>query len=134
METSVAVDVGGTWVRAGRASKHPWPPLFEARTPRSSDECVATIVQAIRTANAKIPNASRVVVAFAGLVSQSGFIDKSLNTPLSGVDLKAFVESEFGIETTVRNDSQVQYLGLPKAAGPSALLSWGTGVGGAIGM
>jgi predicted NBD/HSP70 family sugar kinase len=128
----LVVEVGGTWLRAGPAQERPLQPSFVAPTPKTVDHLLSTLMQAIRSVNTT--DVGHVVIAFAGIVTRFGVVEKSLNTPIANFNLKSFIEAECGIGATVRNDSQVQYLGLPITVGPSALLSWGTGVGGALGV
>jgi glucokinase len=137
MKPVVAIDWGGTWIRAAvveggviTAGPH------RARKPSDLGdqlEMVAALVG--RLTEEPGARVSGVGVGVGGIVGHDGMVISSSNTGLSGVDLRSELTSRLHQEVLVINDVQAAALAEAADAPPGStvvLLMVGTGVGGAI--
>jgi glucokinase len=137
MKPVVAIDWGGTWIRAavvegGVITVGPQ----RARKPEDLGdqlEIVAALVGSL-TEESGAP-VSGVGVGVGGIVSHDGVVISSSNIGLSGVDLRSELTTRLHQEVFVVNDVQAAALAEAAGAPPGStvvLLMVGTGVGGAI--
>ncbi len=129
----LAVDIGGTWIRAGRVGRDHARPAVQVSTPTSADLALQKLDEAITIALRDVGGADRIVVSCGGLIDRDGSVVKSLYTPFAGTNLRSHLQNAYGMRAFVHNDAHLQFLGLPRSNSQTALLTWGTGVGGALG-
>ncbi len=137
MTPVVAVDWGGTWIRAavvegGVITVGPQ----RARKPEDLGDQLETVAALVGdlTKESDAPM-SGVGVGVGGIVSDDGVVISSSNIGLSGVDLRSELTTRLHQEVFVVNDVQAAALAEAAGAPPGStvvLLLVGTGVGGAI--
>lgn len=144
--TVLGVDIGGTKVALGRVNRD-GRILGEVHSynhgVRHEDELLAVLRARIgrmlgRSKNGDAQPVKAIGVACAGTVNQgAGVVVQSPNLPLVDTKLRAFVENEFGLPTTLENDVNAalwaeRKLGAARGVKHALMLTLGTGLGGAL--
>lgn len=130
----LAVDVGGTWIKAAviDATGHMLGPMDRMPTPRPATPQAA--LDAMRELSSGMTNFDRVSVAFPGVVRNG----RTLTAPNLGnqhwtnFDLASAASRQFGRPVRVLNDAIVHGLGVATGPGLEVIATFGTGLGFAL--
>jgi polyphosphate glucokinase len=130
---TLAVDIGGTWIKAmvldprGRATSEP------CREPTPRPATPPQVLAALRRLAAVVPAYDRVSVGFPGVV-EDGVARTAANLHRSwiGVALGPGLTRVFGAPVRVANDADIQGLGVVEGRGVELVITLGTGIGSAL--
>jgi polyphosphate glucokinase len=141
---TIAIDVGGTGLKADVLDKNGEPITGRVRVPTtypmSPDNLVITLTQLV----AKLPEGDRVSCGFPGMVRQGHVLsaphfvctkgpgtktDPALMTAWSDFDLAGALARALGKPCRVANDADVQGLAVVKGEGFEVVITLGTGFG-----
>jgi polyphosphate glucokinase len=146
---TIAIDVGGTGLKADVLDKHGNPVAERVRLPTKypmpPDDLVSTLTALV----AKLPEGDRVSCGFPGMVRQGHVLsaphfvctsgpgtktDPKLMTAWSDFDLASALEKSIGKPCRVANDADVQGAAVVEGKGFEAVITLGTGFGTAFFM
>jgi glucokinase len=133
------VDLGGTNLRVALVDPD-GSVVDEQRvaTPRTLDDIVAAIAEAVRTMSSVRPEARALGVGAAGMVDFDGTIHYSPNVPaFLHAPVRARLEDALGFPAVVDNDANVAVVaelvhGAARGSTEVLLITLGTGVGGGV--
>lgn len=132
MGDAYIVDIGGTYIRFGVTGLSADKPMYTFETPKSKEEILELLSTILNDAIGLHPiKDRRVIISSPGLISTKGTVDKVIYLSLTGVNLKSFVEDNFGMDCIVENDANLQALGANQKQTNLLFLTIGTAVGGA---
>jgi glucokinase len=130
-----AVDWGGTWIRAAAVSGGRVVHKDRRAKPPSLAEQYATVADMVLRATSHLAQAPAAVgVGIAGVVQQ-GIVGTALNLGFTdGTDVAAALRPHLPLPTYLLNDAQATALGVAARwpHGTTAVLTMGTGIGGAV--
>lgn len=130
---TLAVDIGGTWIKALvlDGSGKPVGEEHKAPTPKRAnpDEMLPLIHQLAR----KVPSHQRISVGFPGVV-RKGVIYSAANLGKGWLDyrLQSALRKKLKLPVRVANDADIQGLGCIRGRGVEMVLTLGTGMGSAL--
>jgi len=141
---TIAIDVGGTGLKADVLDQHGKPVAERVRVPTKypmpPDDLVATLTKLV----SKLPVGDRVSCGFPGMVRQGHVlsaphfvctngpgtkVDPKLLTAWSDFDLATALEKSIGKPCRVANDADVQGLAVVQGKGFEVVITLGTGFG-----
>ena len=131
---AVAVDIGGTNIRAGLVKNNKILRFNRKLTPKDKNNFLKMIVDMIN--EVKEEHIRGIGIACPGPL-KNGFIINPPNIPLKNFDLKKFIERKFKVEVEVDNDAKCValaelHLGCGKGRKNFFVLTLGTGIGGGV--
>lgn len=131
---TLAVDIGGTNIKAAVLDAGGGLMTSKVRTPTPSPATPSAVLEAIAGLAARLPHFERISVGFPGVVRQ-GTVRTAANLGLEhwrGVNLIEAMARRFGVPVRVLNDAAVQGLGVVEGPGLECVVTLGTGVGCAL--
>jgi glucokinase len=130
-----AVDWGGTWIRVAAVSGGTIVRRDRRAKPQSLAEQYATVADMVLSTTAHLARPPAAVgVGLAGVV-QEGIVGTALNLGFTdGTDVAAALRPHLPLPTYLLNDAQATALGVAARwpHGTTAVLTMGTGIGGAV--
>jgi polyphosphate glucokinase len=147
MTTTLAIDCGGGGIKASVLDEAGTMRAHPIRVPTPYPLSTELFVQTLVDLAAELPKADRATVGMPGMIRHGvvittpHYITKSgprtrvlpeLVTQWEGFDVKAALETAFGIPTRVLNDAEVHAAGVIAGQGLELVLTLGTGLGCAI--
>lgn len=130
---TLAVDIGGTWIKALVLDARGRPMGAEGRTPTPRPATPAAVLRALRGLTGEMPPYDRASVGFPGVVE--GGVARTaanLHPRWIGVPLVSAMRGVLRAPTKVANDADIQGLGIVEGRGVELVLTLGTGVGSAL--
>jgi polyphosphate glucokinase len=127
---TLAIDIGGTGLKAILLDVHGAPICDRARVPTPRPATPEAIVDALQALVAPLGRFDRISVGFPGVV-WAGTVKTAPNLDPSwaGVDIAQRLATLLGRPTRVLNDAGVQGLGVIEGHGLEMVLTLGTGLG-----
>ena len=147
MTTTLAIDCGGGGIKASVLDEAGTMRAHPIRVPTPYPLSTELFVQTLVDLAAELPKADRATVGMPGMIRHGvvittpHYITKSgprtrvlpeLVEQWEGFDVKAALETAFGIPTRVLNDAEVHAAGVIAGQGLELVLTLGTGLGCAI--
>lgn len=147
MTTTLAIDCGGGGIKASVLDEAGTMRAHPIRVPTPYPLTTELFVQTLVDLAAELPKADRATVGMPGMIRHGvvittpHYVTKSgprtrvlpeLVEQWEGFDVKAALESAFGIPTRVLNDAEVHAAGVIAGQGLELVLTLGTGLGCAI--
>lgn len=147
MTTTLAIDCGGGGIKASVLDEAGTMRAHPIRVPTPYPLTTELFVQTLVDLAAQLPKADRATVGMPGMIRHGvvittpHYITKSgprtrvlpeLVVQWEGFDVKAALETAFGIPTRVLNDAEVHAAGVIAGQGLELVLTLGTGLGCAI--
>ena len=147
MTTTLAIDCGGGGIKASVLDEAGTMRAHPIRVPTPYPLSTELFVQTLIDLAAELPKADRATVGMPGMIRHGvvittpHYITKSgprtrvlpeLVEQWEGFDVKAALETAFGIPTRVLNDAEVHAAGVIAGQGLELVLTLGTGLGCAI--
>ena len=144
---TLAVDVGGTGVKASVLDPAGMLQHERVRVPTPYPLAPATLVSTIQTLASQLPAFDRISVGFPGMVRDGrvltaphfvsptgpgGKVDAELATEWTGIDLQSAVASALGKPAKVANDADIQGAAVVAGHGLEMVVTLGTGFGTAL--
>lgn len=127
---NILVDVGGTYIRIGVDEKDS-KPLVVVRTPILKQDLLNLLEKEIhKIIKGRGIRKTKIFISCPGLIDKNGNIQKTLYTPLTGVNLSEEIRQRMGRETIVVNDANIQALGCYRKKN-LLYMNIGTAIGGA---
>src|SRR5262245_40254919 len=130
---TLAIDIGGTWIKAMLldASGHPAGPPERVATPRPARP--GAVLEALRETASLLPDYDRVSVGFPGVVERGiARTAANLHPGWVGVRLLTRLRPVFRAPLKVANDADIHGHALIRGRGVELELTLGTGVGSAL--
>lgn len=147
MTTTLAIDCGGGGIKASVLDEAGTMRALPIRVPTPYPLSTELFVQTLVDLAAQLPKADRATVGMPGMIRHGvvittpHYVTKSgprtrvlpeLVVQWEGFDVKAALETAFGIPTRVLNDAEVHAAGVIAGQGLELVLTLGTGLGCAI--
>jgi polyphosphate glucokinase len=147
MTTTLAIDCGGGGIKASVLDEAGTMRAHPIRVPTPYPLTTELFVQTLVDLAAQLPKADRATVGMPGMIRHGvvittpHYVTKSgprtrvlpeLVVQWEGFDVKAALETAFGIPTRVLNDAEVHAAGVIAGQGLELVLTLGTGLGCAI--
>lgn len=132
MPKTIAIDLGGTNLRAAIVKNGKILKIIIKKTPKTKNKLLKELCESINVLNSW--SIRRIGVSSAGPL-KDGIIKNPPNLPLKNFDLKNFLEKKFKKKVEVENDANCAALAEAKYGCKKKnfiLLTLGTGVGGGI--
>jgi len=130
---TLAVDIGGTGIKATTLSAEGKPLHDRQRIPTPSKATPAKVIAVIEKLAGMCPRFDRVSVGFPGVVKDGiVYTAANLGKGWKGYDLEAALRKRLRRPVRVANDADVQGLGSVSGKGVELVLTLGTGVGSVI--
>lgn len=144
---TLAIDIGGTGLKASVLDAKGAMLADRVRTPTTYPMAPENLVDALRTLVAPLPAYDRISAGFPGMVrggrviSAPHFVTKAgpgtkvvakLEAAWAGYDLAAALEKELGKPARVANDADLQGSAVVQGTGLEAVITLGTGLGTAV--
>jgi len=130
---TLAVDIGGTWIKALVLDGRGRPVGAEERTPTPKPATPRAVLRALRELAAGMPRYDRASVGFPGVVLDGvARTAANLHPRWIGVRLPPALRAVLGAPTKAANDADIQGLGLVEGRGVELVLTLGTGIGSAL--
>ena len=134
MPYTLAVDIGGTNIKAAVLDSAGYLVAPQIRTPTPKEATPQAVLEAIARLAVQLPSIQRISVGFPGVVKGG----KAVTAPNLGTDhwagfeLAGALAERFGVPARILNDAAVQGLGVVQGPGLECVLTLGTGVGCAL--
>jgi polyphosphate glucokinase len=130
---TLAVDIGGTWIKAMVLDARGRPASAESRTPTPKPATFRAVMSSLRTLAADMPPYHRAAVGFPGVILE-GRVRTAANLHPSwiGRALVPAMSAALRVPTRVANDADMQGLAIIEGRGVELVLTLGTGVGSAL--
>src|SRR5580765_5562229 len=130
---TLAVDIGGTWIKAMVLDPSGRPASAESRTPTPKPATFHAVMKSLRALAAGMPPYARASVGFPGVILE-GRVRTAANLHRSwiGRALAPAMRTALGAPTRVANDADMQGLAIVEGRGVELVLTLGTGVGSAL--
>ena len=128
----IAIDIGGTNIRAGTLEDRD-EPRYLTSTPTARSDIQSTLATAVSAvvADLKTPLAG-IIVGCPGLIDRTGKVTAALYLDTVGLHVTRVLTSKFKVPVRTINDANLQALALTDRITHGAYIVFGTGVGGAI--
>ncbi|WP_298283183.1 ROK family protein [Acidocella sp.] len=134
MPTTLALDIGGTYLKAALLTPQGEMTHEPVRCPTPAGAPPATVLEAIATLVAPLGGFDRLSIGFPGAI-RGGIILTAPNLGSDvwhGTDLAALAAARFGRPARLANDATMHGLGVIRGAGIEVALTLGTGMGFAL--
>ena len=130
---TLAVDIGGTWIKAMLLDASGRPASEAERVPTPRPARPRAVFGALGTIAELLPGYDRVSLGFPGVVEQGvARTAANLHPAWIGVRLLPPLIKVFGAPVRVANDADIQGLGLIQGRGVELVITLGTGIGSAL--
>jgi len=130
---TLAVDIGGTWIKAMLLDAAGRPASGPERVPTPRPARPPAVFGALRTIAGMLPGYDRVSLGFPGVVERGvARTAANLHPAWIGVRLTPALVRVFGAPVRVANDADIQGLGLIRGHGVELVITLGTGIGSAL--
>ena len=130
---TLAVDIGGTWIKALVLDLRGRPIGAEGRVPTPRPATPSAVLQALEGLAVRQPPYDRASVGFPGVVLEGvARTAANLHPRWIGVPLVRAMRARLRAPTRVANDADIQGLGIVEGRGVELVLTLGTGVGSAL--
>jgi polyphosphate glucokinase len=130
---TLAVDIGGTWIKAMLLDPAGRPASGTERVPTPRPARPPAVFAALRTIAALLPGYDRVSLGFPGVVENGvARTAANLHPAWIGVQLPPPLFRVFDAPVRIANDADIQGLGLIEGRGVELVITLGTGIGSAL--
>ena len=130
---TLAVDIGGTWIKAMVLDARGRPLSPESRTPTPKPATFRAVLASMRSLAAGMPPYHRASVGFPGVILEGrARTAANLHRSWIGRALVPAMRTALGAPTRVANDADLQGLAIVEGRGVELVLTLGTGVGSAL--
>lgn len=132
--STLAVDIGGSGIKAMLLDGDGVPLSAYLRVPTPSPAAPATVVQIITKLAGGLGAFDRVSVGFPGVVQRGRVMSAHLDPGWIGLQFDTFLAEYLGRPVRVANDADIQGLAAIAGSGIELVLTLGTGLGSALFM
>lgn len=130
---TLAVDIGGTWIKTLVLDPRGRPIGAEGRTPTPRPATPRGVLAGLRALAATMPRYDRASVGFPGVVLDGvARTAANLHPRWIGLPLVPAFRGVLRVPTRVANDADIQGLGIVEGRGVELVLTLGTGIGSAL--
>lgn len=130
---TLAVDIGGTWIKTLVLDTRGRPIGSEGRAQTPRPATPHAVLRALRALAGTMPSYHRASVGFPGVILEGvARTAANLHPRWIGLPLVPALRGELGVPTRVANDADIQGLGIVEGRGVELVLTLGTGVGSAL--
>jgi len=130
---TLAVDLGGTWIKAMVLDSRGRPASPESRTPTPRPATFRAVMRSLRTLAAGMPPYHRASVGFPGVILEGrARTAANLHPSWIGRALGPAMSAALRAPARVANDADLQGLAIVQGRGVELVLTLGTGVGSAL--
>jgi polyphosphate glucokinase len=130
---TLAIDIGGSGLKVMLLDTAGKPLSERLRVPTPAVPTPAAVLKALDSLVKQLPGFDRVSVGFPGVVKRgTTWLAVNLHPAWVGFNLQAAIEKLWKKPARVSNDASVQGYGAVKGRGVELILTFGTGMGGAL--